>query len=287
MIPGAENGAVFIATRSLNTIQKQGICPDDSDPLANNCTTDEDCKEGDRTFWGWVQPNQCNLATKKCNVSAWCPIEREQSDRFTVYGSIEDWTIFFRSEVVYDKFDIKAGNADELKDNVNVFSVKNMLQGHNISDIILNGGIVNVQLDWSCNLDVGNCQPEFSFELVDASDFANHSTSRGFNFRRVLYFNNNITMDTNPENIFRTRVLTKFYGIRFVLGIKGLGRKFDIFTLVITFGSGIAFFGGATLATDMLLQYLHPRRVKFNKAKHKPLNFEEEESGLLDQTQTS
>lgn len=70
-------------------------------------------------------------------------------------------------------------------------------------------------------------------------------------------------------------------GLRFLIEITGQGSRFDIFELVITVGSGVAFFGAVTLATDFLIQYLHPRGKQFDKAKRANLQFEEEEKALL------
>lgn len=66
-----------------------------------------------------------------------------------------------------------------------------------------------------------------------------------------------------------------------MIEITGQGERFDIFELVITVGSGVAFFGGVTMATDYLIQYLHPRGKHFDKAKRANLQFEEEEKPLL------
>jgi hypothetical protein len=70
-------------------------------------------------------------------------------------------------------------------------------------------------------------------------------------------------------------------GLRFLIEITGQGERFDIFQLVITVGSGVAFFGGVTLFTDYLIQYLHPRGKHFDKAKRANLQFEPEERPLL------
>jgi len=278
VIPGSENGAVFIATRALRTIQHQGECPDDSDLTKNNCTVPKDCVNGSSTTYGWVVPDACNLATRKCNVSAWCPVEVEDPKQFTAFANIEEWTLFIRSEVTYPSFKNtpRFSNAEEVQEGVNLFRVSYMLKGQDMDDVFLNGAIISVSLDWSCNFDNEQCHPKITFDRVDT----NTSASRGFNFRSVIYTDEN---KTDTTNTFKSRVLTKYYGIRFVLGITGLGRKFDVFTTAITFGSGIAFFAGATLATDWLLQYLHPRREKFNAAKHKQFTLEDEESGYLRQ----
>jgi len=289
IIPASENGAIFLATRSLSTIQSQGNCTDDS--AHNDCVNGTQCKAGASTSNGWVIPGECNTKLHKCNISAWCPVENEEQGDFTTYFGVENFTLFIRSEIVYDKWKIQVSNAAERKEGVNQFSVYEMLtkagiEGDDLTDVFYNGTIINIQLDWSCNLDEGveSCKPVFTFARIDT---ARNASSHGFNFRRTLYFNNNITDSTPVRNVYTTRVLTKFYGIRFVLQVKGLGRKFDIFAVAITVGSGIAFLAVATLATDVILQYCHPNKDKFKKAKHNHIRFDDEESALINEDTVS
>lgn len=68
-------------------------------------------------------------------------------------------------------------------------------------------------------------------------------------------------------------------GIRFIFHVDGIGSRFDIASTVICIGSGAAFFSVATIATDFILQYLHPKKFQFDQAKRQPveLNADEEE----------
>lgn len=42
-------------------------------------------------------------------------------------------------QVIYDKFNIRASNAAEIKPGINLFSVKEMLKGQNIPDVMEKG----------------------------------------------------------------------------------------------------------------------------------------------------
>jgi len=266
VIPPIENNALFVATRALNTFQTEnGECPD---PEAN-CTQNSDCKNGSQTNNGFVIPI-CDPVLHKCHVAGWCPVENE-SLPFTEFSSIETWTIFMRSSVTYSAFNISTNNANKAQIGYNIFSIADMTKGNNFSDIHKTGAIMNIKIDWSCDLDlgIGLCTPQYYYIRTDTGG----SASVGFNFRRTIYVTGNSTNSSAP--LFSQRMYTKFYGIRFVFQIQGTGRKFDVVTTVITVGSGVAFFGIASIATDFILQYLHPKKKVFGDAKRQQIDLAE------------
>jgi len=264
VVPPTENNALFVATKVLNTIQSEnGQCPD---PEAN-CTTDQNCHAGTQTSNGFVLPI-CNVTVGRCLITGWCPVENESLPYLQFIG-IDKWTILMRTNVVYPVFGLTANDANQLI----IKNISQMLPDQNWTQIYTNGTTVNVQIDWSCNLDLGadKCRPAHSFSRIDTVGMA----SSGFNYRRAIYFNQNLTLDTPPTQIFPQRVYTKLYGIRFIFHITGTGRKFDFATTVITIGSGLAFLGIATIATDFFLQYLHPKKSLFDHAKREPVDLQE------------
>jgi len=274
VVPPTENNALFITSRALHTVQTENqTC---IDPENNNtCARDTDCHAGAMTSNGFVLP-QCDNATKRCLVNAWCPVEDERPGVPLIeYQGLPLWTIFMRTHVSYSYFPgASVNNADRTALSYNIFSISDMLKNQNFTAIQQIGAIVNVKIDWTCNLDdgVSLCRPTYQFLRVDTGG----SASSGFNYRQTIYFGENFTA---TNQFFSRRVYSKLYGIRFVFQIIGIGRKFDPATTVVTIGSAAAFFGIATIATDFVLQYLHPKKELFDTAKRQLIDLKEMEEG--------
>jgi len=268
VVPALENNAVFITTRTLVTKQHRDTCPDNSTIGVNNCTSNADCR-GNQTTNGYLT-GECDNSTKYCVIRGWCPVENPNASH-TEYDGIGSWTLYMRSSVTYTTFNETSNNGNKAEEDYNIFNVSYMLDGQNITEVFNAGAIVRIFLDWSCDLNFGNCAPVFSFKRIDNEAGA---VNIGYNFRSVVY-ESNTTSDTE------TRILTKYYGIRFLLRVSGQGAKFDFFTLVVTVGSAIAIFGGVNLAMDFLLLYLHPQKRHFSKAKKAKLIFEAEQKPLF------
>lgn len=64
VVPSTEKGAIFIATRSLQTIQQKGKCPDNSDQKKNVCSKPADCVAGKETSFGYIINGACDNQTK-------------------------------------------------------------------------------------------------------------------------------------------------------------------------------------------------------------------------------
>jgi P2X purinoceptor 4 len=72
----------------------------------------------------------------------------------------------------------------------------------------LKGGVIQILIEWNCNLDLGKeCLPKYSFRRFDIP-FKQTATSSGFNFRFADKFN-----IENKEQ----RILYKAYGLRFII----------------------------------------------------------------------
>jgi len=258
IVPPTESGALFVTTRMLNTVQIENTFCTDPDN-ANTCATDSDCDFGAVTSNGAVQP-LCNSTVSRCVIKGWCPVEVDQPQYFTNFIGLENWTVYMRTHVSYTAFvNAYANNADMTKLLYNIFPLSNILQSENWTDIMFNGAIINVKIDWSCNLDngLGNCKPTFAFTRIGTG-----TSSAGFNYRRVIYVPN-----TGASDIFPQRIYSKFYGVRFIFEITGIGKKFDFASTIVTIGSGAAFFSLATIIVDIIILYLHPQKERFDLAK--------------------
>jgi len=255
VIPSVEAQALFISTKFLATQQTAGNTCVDPDK-ANTCNTDADCVVGTTTSFGQVQ-NQCTKG--QCEIKGWCPVEDETKPLVSLNG-VQNWTVYMRSHVLYPTFQLTANNADQAKLGYNIFAISTILGDQlNFTQISGTGAIISVLIDWSCNLDHGaeNCRPTFTFLPVGAS--------AGFNFRDANYA---------PTSPLTTRVLTKYYGIRFVFQVTGTGRKADVATTVITIGSGVALVSVAALIVDYFIQFFHPHRDEYLKVKREPVHLD-------------
>jgi len=226
--PPTEPNAIFIITAMLVTNQQSDTVCTAYDTY--NCTKDEDCQPG-LTSIGEILPS-CNLTSGYCLLRGWCPLENDTTEAKTVLQGLESVTLFVRSSVVYDRFNVQVSDAVTPVPGINLFSLKDMLDGFTIQNCSLEGCIVRIEIDWTCDLDQGNCTPKFVFRR----------SPDGFNYRNVVY--------DNKQN---QRELSKLYGIRFLISITGIGARFSFFQTVITLGSGAAFFTLATVITDVLL----------------------------------
>jgi len=157
--PAVEANALFVATQYLQTFQSEdSFCPDSEAPCTNNTS----CVPGTFTINGQVQPN-CDLSGA-CTIKGWCPVENPAAP-ITQLSRIPNWTVFMRTDVTYTAFtsDNTANNANKAQLGYNIFSFYSLLPSENWTSMEATGGIIEVKIDWSCNLDlgVGKCLPTF------------------------------------------------------------------------------------------------------------------------------
>jgi len=266
VVPPSENLAAFLATSFRETNQDRSQCIDFTAPT---CLTNADCLAGNATDNGF-RTGYCNVTTTPgyCVINGWCPVENDLSPIITVSG-LENFTIFIRSSISYTNFNVKYNNADRVALDYNLFTVQSILTsaGTNLSAVLDIGAVIGVQIDWTCNLDNQACSPVHRFTVFNAG-----SGSQGFNFRTVLYSSGNLS----------SRLLIKYYGLRFIFVILGTGARFDFAATVVTVGSALTFLTVATLLTDFILQYLHPRKRVLNEAKREFLDLNTDQVGDKD-----
>ncbi|CAC5361215.1 P2RX4 [Mytilus coruscus] len=125
------------------------------------------------------------------------------------------------------------------------------LTGSNYKEMALSGGVIEIQIQWNCNLDlsVTECVPKYIFRRLDSADY---KISKGYNFRYAKYY---------KENDTEYRTLFKAFGIKFILSVTGEAGKFNFEPFLINVGSGIGLLGIATVLCDIAVLY-------FLKARH-------------------
>ncbi|XP_065502209.1 P2X purinoceptor 6 isoform X2 [Caloenas nicobarica] len=299
--PQGEN-VIFLVTNFIATAQQaQGTCPEcrgvsgclsqfspravlefpgfEASPavLDATCTEDADCPMGNPVDRGnGIKTGKCvmfNTTHSTCEIYGWCPVENSTLPRKPLLAEAENFTLFIKNTVHFTQFNFSKCNTLQTNDptyfksclydpffnpSCPVFRVRDMVEaaGETFGDLALLGGSIGVRIEWDCDLDqpAARCQPQYSFSLQD----------RNYNFRTASYY-----WDSQRQ---LHRNLLKLYGIRFDISVHGQAGKFSIIPAAVSFGTGIAFFGAATVLCDLVLLYLDAKaefywKEKFEEAK--------------------
>lgn len=284
VFPPTENSAVFITTNMWMTPnQTRSVCPWVS--KLNLCSYG--CLKGNVTLEG-VQTGNCinvtnhhlNTTTGYCELSAWCPIEREpaaedpRASRFRLQG-LENFTVFVRMSVRYEKWDIERENTfahvNTTTPGVNIWKISEVLQaaGYSYDDVRTTGIIVGLLAKWDCSFDLFDhtCMPTILFTRLDDPS---SPLSKGYNYRQVVY-------TTHPVTGEIQRSITKRYGIRILIQMTGQGAKFDIVALLTAIGAGLGLLTIATIICDSFALYFSSEKQIYNDAKYEVLVVDSDE----------
>ncbi|CAF0789982.1 unnamed protein product [Rotaria sordida] len=279
IIPASENNAIFIMTSFIQTDQTRSICAESKKVRGAKCKDDSDCFN--KTFTPYMNgrwtgrcllPPDTNVAnettnltktpTGLCEYAGWCPPEDDEIPTLLVQG-VFGFTIFMKNFIEFPEFDVKHKNmVDNLKPCIfhpktnkdcPIFSIDYIMNEaeKNITErdlMLRHGGVIRMKADWDCNLDrdLKLCKPEYSFARLDVP-FHEKPFSAGFNFRFSNFWKYNQT---------DFRVLTKAFGLRFIVSISGKAGKFDFITFTLNIGSLVGIFGLATFICDIVILHL-------------------------------
>ncbi|XP_071180604.1 P2X purinoceptor 4-like isoform X1 [Mytilus edulis] len=281
VVPPQENNAFFVITNLIETPKQTiGICIEDPKVLGSNCTTSSQCPTGKVLPAGnGVLTGECNTTAGLCLIRAWCPVENgaaKAPDPPALLGS-KDFTVFIKNNIQFPKFKVKRRNLlDFFNDsmlascrfNLNhpadqycpIFILNDIvsLTGSSYKEMALLGGVIEIQIQWNCNLDlsVSECVPKYKFRRLDSSDY---KISKGYNFRYAKYY---------KENDVEFRTLFKAYGIKFILSVTGEAGKFNFEPFMINVGSGLALLSIATVVCDIVVLYFLKARSLYKDKKY-------------------
>ncbi|CAF1436821.1 unnamed protein product [Didymodactylos carnosus] len=267
VIPALENSAIFIMTSFIRTDQMLSKCEEAISVDEANCTSDEDCKRNidpSNTNGRWT--GNClikeNATNGLCEIAGWCPAENDRipPDRIQ---DILNFTIFLKNFIEFPEFNVIRKNIpdnmqpcifDENKDKTcPIFRLSQIIEAVESEaderDLMLKyGGVIKIKLDWDCNFDFDpkRCVPIYSFGRLDAK-YKDEKFSKGFNFRFASHW---------KRTSRSYRILTKAFGLRFIISVSGKGGRFDIITLTFNIGSIIGIFGLASILCDIVMLHL-------------------------------
>ncbi|XP_065594888.1 P2X purinoceptor 6 isoform X1 [Cyrtonyx montezumae] len=271
--PQGEN-VLFLVTNFIATDkQAQGTCPESPSVKDGICVEDVDCPMGNPVVHGnGIKTGKCvmfNSTHSTCEIFGWCPVENDTLPRKPLLAEAENFTLFIKNTVNFTKFNFSKGNTLQTNDptyfktcmydpffspSCPVFRIRDMVEaaGETFGDLALLGGSISVRIEWDCDLDqpAALCQPRYSFILLD----------RRYNFRMASYY-----WDSQRRHY---RSLLKLYGIRFDISVHGQAGKFGVIPAAVSFGTGIAFLGTATMICDLVLLYLDTKADLYWKEKY-------------------
>lgn len=299
VIPPQETDAFFVTTNMVITPnQTQGKCAEDIKFKHNWCNNDNDClpalkmvKQGNGVRTGKCVRWPAKPSTKVCEIYGWCPTEVDSlpmpvqgfSDKVALLDFAKDFTVLIKNQINFPKFKVqrqniigyKSRNAfkkciyhkDENK-QCPIFRLKDILKyaGENFTEMAFKGGVIGINIDWDCNLDLSieDCNPVYSFQRLDDPDAP---ISPGYNFRYSSYF---------VENRQRYRTLTKAFGIKFQVLVHGRGGKFSPVPLFLNLGAGFALLGLAKIWCDFMVLYCLKKRKVYKQYKFDRIDDEAE-----------
>jgi len=271
--PAVEPNALFLTTNyDLTPNQTRGVCLG-NDPKTEACNATSPCGFMKETANG-MSNGTCDEESGWCWIYAWC-LPENPNETTHLLQDVGTFTVFVRTNIKFPRFGI-------VKDNVGV-DATNLTWGTNIwyvHEMVTNskqtldttlrtkGAIFAVIVQYDCDLDFGDCIPEFSWNRIDKS--SNRQTfSTGFNYR---YADKWTDWDENLQQFIEYRNLYKVYGLRFFFLLTGRGGKFNIVPLIVNLGSGIALLAVATLLTDIICLYFLPQKKQYKEFKYTKLD---------------
>lgn len=112
VVPAEENNAFFVTTNAIVTNhQTPGECPEMSDVVGANCTSNTDCPVGKAYLLGHGVNNGTCASTGTCIVHAWCPIEDDSlSSTYAVLNGTYNFTVLIKNNVFFPFYNKRRSN---------------------------------------------------------------------------------------------------------------------------------------------------------------------------------
>jgi len=270
VFPDTEQNALFVTTSSIYTYQTRGVC--DGVKRTGVCKTNADCIDGELN-WDSRGVLTGNCSRGFCQVEGWCPLESDDLSAENLYYGVEKFTVFLKVNARFKRFGVLLSNSvthdlsdSSLTKGYNLFTVEDILRQAktNVSSIARKGAIILCTITYDCNLDNGirYCEdhPKFTFLRIDDVE---GTLSSGYNFRSPAYDYDHVS----NINSSVARILKKYMGLRILFVLEAHAGKFDLSTLTITLGSGLALLGLATIGTDCFMTYVIKYHEKYDKGR--------------------
>ncbi|XP_072164107.1 P2X purinoceptor 4-like isoform X2 [Diadema setosum] len=287
----------------LSPMQSRGACPEDPEIDREKCQSDDDCRTDDAIITGnGIKTGRCVNTTNPedaqpttvCEVRAWCPVEVDIQplSKEAILAEAENFTVLIKNSITFPKFRFEKRNILDTTDKMYlrscrynrktdplcpIFRLGTILEeaGQTFSQMAIKGGVITIDIQWNCNLDLSYslCLPNYRFVRADEQ---NAKIAGGFNFSDAFQGPFGYIFDGGKQARFgkfyrlngtEYRDLTKAYGILFQVKITGVAGKFDIVPLMLNFASGVALLSLATVMCDVVVLYFLKKRKYYKEAK--------------------
>ncbi|CAN7988153.1 unnamed protein product, partial [Ixodes pacificus] len=193
-----------------------------------------------------VQAPPPNQTLYVCEIFGWCPVEQDYGplrNGTPLFREVRNFTVLLKNYIEFPRFHVRRRNIPDQKNKTYlrncrydpltdplcpVFRIGDIVEeaGIDFDEIAIKGGVIQILIDWDCNLDfcLEACVPKYSFVRLDDPNVA---LSKGWNFRYPKNYNESM------------RTLVKAYGITFVILVQGQAGKASLIPVAINLGSGL------------------------------------------------
>ncbi|KAM7310631.1 P2X purinoceptor 4 [Ixodes scapularis] len=231
-----------------------------------------------------VQAPPPNQTLYVCEIFGWCPVEQDYGplrNGTPLFKEVRNFTVLLKNYIEFPRFHVRRRNIPDQKNKTYlrncrydpltdplcpVFRIGDIVEkaGIEFDEIAIKGGVIQILIDWDCNLDfcLEACVPKYSFVRLDDPNVA---LSKGWNFRYPKNYNESM------------RTLVKAYGITFVILVQGQAGKASLIPVAVNLGSGLGLMVVATVVSDFVVMNCLKRRRLYATSKYEYVSKEEHE----------
>ncbi|KAL5967577.1 P2X purinoceptor 4 [Taenia solium] len=203
-------------------------------------------------------------------------------DKVAPLYEVLNFTVFIRNSIEFPFYKIKRNNilgwmnntylkmcrfnvSDEVDRHCPRFRIQDVirLSGADVRYILLHGGIIDININWDCDLDTAleKCIPAYSFRYLGAL------TSTATAKQDVVQMDDKYYLEfadyfTSSQH---RRMLHKFNGIQFLISVTGKGGRFSLLEFSMKIGSCMALFGTASLLCNLILVHFSRDRRRYKQ----------------------
>lgn len=137
------------------------------------------------------------------------------------------------------------------------------LSGANVWYILRKGGIVDINIQWNCDLDkaLEKCVPTYSFRYLGA--IATTSPEE----EDIVHMEEKYLLEYAEyfSSSQHKRIFHKTNGVQFLISVTGTGGRFSLLEFSMKIGSCLALFGTASLICNLILVHISGDRQRYKK----------------------
>ncbi|KAM7541192.1 hypothetical protein Aperf_G00000030639 [Anoplocephala perfoliata] len=205
-----------------------------------------------------------------------------EEDKVDPLYEVLNFTVLLRNSIEFPFYKVKRTNILEWMNDIYLqtchfnasdkvdrhcprFRIEDILSqsGANVWYILRRGGIVDINIDWNCNLDkaLEECVPTYSFRYLGAIT----TTSPGEEDIEHMEEKYLLEYANYYSSIQHKRIFHKTNGIQFLISVTGKGGRFSLLEFSMKIGSCLGLFGTASLICNLILVHLSRDAERYKK----------------------